>query len=50
MSRKNNKVKHDIPNSETIKAMEESIRLMNDPNTECYSVEDAIKEMESWVK
>ena len=35
----------DVPNSETIAAMIESLRLINDSNTKTYDVEDALKEL-----
>ena len=34
-----------VPNSETIAAMLETIRLANDPATKTYNVEDALKEL-----
>ena len=34
-----------VPNSETVEAMIESLRLLNDPNTKAYDVEDALKEL-----
>ena len=34
-----------VPNSDTIAAMLETIRLANDPSTKTYSVEDALKEL-----
>lgn len=35
------------PNSETIAAMLETERLLNDPSTKRYDVEDALKELKS---
>lgn len=35
------------PNSETITAMLETERLLNDPSTKRYDVEDALKELKS---
>lgn len=35
------------PNSETIAAMLEAERLLNDPSTKRYDVEDALKELKS---
>ena len=37
----------DIPNSETIAAMLEAERLLNDPSTKRYDVEGALKELKS---
>ncbi len=34
-----------VPNSDTIAAMLETIRLANDPSTKTYSAEDALKEL-----
>ena len=34
-----------VPNSETIAAMLETIQLANDPSTKTYNVEDALKEL-----
>ncbi len=34
-----------VPNSDTIEAMIESLRLLNDSNTKTYDVEDALKEL-----
>ena len=39
----------DVPNSETIAAMIESLQLANNPSTKTYNVEDALKELKSWV-
>ena len=36
-----------VPNSETIAAMIETIKLANDPSTKTYDVEDALKELKS---
>lgn len=35
----------EIPNAETVAAMEESIRLMNDPNVKGLPVEEALAEL-----
>ena len=32
-----------VPNSDTIEAMIESLKLLDDPNTKYYDVEDALK-------
>ena len=34
-----------VPNSDTIEAMIESLKLLNNPNTKYYEVEDALKEL-----
>ena len=34
-----------VPNSETIAAMLESMQLANNPSTKTYSVEDALREL-----
>lgn len=34
-----------VPNSDTIAAMLETIRFANDPSTKTYSAEDALKEL-----
>jgi DNA-damage-inducible protein J len=34
-----------VPNSDTIAAMLESMKLANDPNVKAYDVEDALKEL-----
>ena len=36
-----------VPNSETVAAMLETIRLANDPSTKTYSVEDALRELKA---
>ena len=36
----------DVPNSETIAAMIESLQLLNDPNTKTYSAEEAFAELD----
>lgn len=36
-----------VPSSDTIAAMLETIRLANDPSTKTYSVEDALKELKA---
>lgn len=36
-----------VPNSETIEAMIESLKLLSDPNTKAYNVEDALKELKA---
>ena len=36
-----------VPNSETVAAMLETIRLANDPSTKAYSVEDALRELKA---
>lgn len=36
-----------VPNSETIAAMLETIQLANDPNVKTYDVEDALKELKA---
>ncbi|MBQ7727821.1 MAG: type II toxin-antitoxin system RelB/DinJ family antitoxin [Clostridia bacterium] len=36
-----------VPNSETIAAMLEAMRLANDPSTKTYSVEEALEELKS---
>ena len=38
-----------VPNSETIAAMIETMQMANDPSTKTYSVEDALKELKAWV-
>ena len=40
----------DVPNSETIAAMIESLQLLADPKAKTYSVDEAIEEMKSWTK
>ena len=41
-------VRRDVPNAETIAAIEESERLLNDPNVKGYdNMEDLIKALES---
>ena len=34
-----------VPNSDTIETMIESLKLLNNPNTKYYEVEDALKEL-----
>lgn len=42
-------VKRDVPNAETIAAIEEGRRIANDPNVKGYdSMEDLIRALESW--
>ena len=36
-----------VPNSETVAAMIETIQLANDPATKTYDVEDALRELKS---
>ena len=36
-----------VPNSETVAAMLETIRLANDPSAKTYSVEDALRELKA---
>lgn len=36
-----------VPNSETIAAMLETIQLANDPNVKTYDVEDALNELKA---
>lgn len=38
-----------IPNSEAISALLESIQLANDPNTKKYNVDEALEELKKWV-
>ena len=38
----------DVPNSETIAAMIESLQLLNDPNTKTYSAKEAFAELDKW--
>jgi len=42
-------VQRDIPNAETIAAIEESEKLLSDPNVKGYdNMDDLIKALESW--
>lgn len=42
-------VRRDIPNAETIAAIEEGRRIANDPNVKGYdNMEDLIRDLESW--
>lgn len=42
-------VRRDVPNAETIAAIEESERLLKDPNVKVYdNMKDLIKSLESW--
>ena len=36
-----------VPNSDTVAAMLETMQLASDPNTKTYSVEEALKELKS---
>ena len=36
-----------VPNSETVAAMLETIRLANDPSTKTYGVEEALQELKA---
>ena len=40
---------NNIPNKETLAAMKESLKLLENPNVKTYTVEEAINEMKSWV-
>lgn len=42
-------VRRDVPNAETIAAIEEGRRIANDPNVKGYdNMEDLIRDLESW--
>ena len=38
----------EIPNAETIAAMEEGDRLVRDPNAKSYTLEEALEEFKKW--
>ena len=40
---------NNIPNKETLAAMNESLRLSHNPNVKTYTLEEAISEMKSWA-